>query len=208
MKKLLILTLLILAFHLTSCMSILQSIYGIKDPKIISDTEIIKSSKKFKVDQNTSYKLDTSYYSFIINLDTNLFKVQRKNHIQPLQALYFNSQGELVKFYINCYAGGFPNLDWNRDGNLETFLPKDQAPVDTILNLQKLVNFLRPVKTSTNQDFENQDYNVFVFWSKCTKRHSKRLIRSIKENISLAKSTKVKIYYVNYDNVFYRLENM
>jgi hypothetical protein len=189
-------------------MPIVKSIYGIKDPKLISDKQIVKTSKKFKVEQSANYSLDTSYFSFIMDLDTNKFKVERKNHIQPLQALYFDSEGQLVKFYINCYAGGFPNLNWNYDGNLETFLPKDQAPLDTIINFQKLAPFLKPVnRLSKVNELSNYDYYVVVFWTKCMKRHSKRLIKSIQENVSKAKSHKVKLIYVNNEHVFYKLEN-
>ncbi|MES2566262.1 MAG: hypothetical protein V4565_05315 [Bacteroidota bacterium] len=189
-------------------MTIVQSIFGIKDAKKLSDSQIVKTSKSFKVDQSENYRLDTTYLSYILNIDTTLLKAQRKNHVQPLQALYFDSTGQLVKFYINCYAGGFPNIKWNRNGNLETFLPKDQAPIDTILNLKKQLSYLRPVGLSTSiAASKNQDYYVFVYWNKCTKRHSKRLINSIKQNVALAITDKVKIMYVNYDNIFNKLEN-
>ena len=193
---------------LTGCMAIVQSYVGIKDAHKLTDSQIVKTSKSFKVDQNSNYRLDTTYLSYILNLDKTEYKAQRKNHIQPLQALYFDSKGQLVKFYINCYAGGLPNLKWNRNGNLETFLPKDQAPLDTILNLTKQLSYLRPVCASTKDIVtENQDYYVFVYWAKCTKRHSKRLIRSIKKNVSKATTEKVKTIYVNYDNVHYKIEN-
>jgi hypothetical protein len=78
-------------------------------------------------------------------LDTLRFKEQIKNHYQPLQALYYNANGELSRFYVNCYAGGFPQLKWNRNGILNTFPPQHQAPVDSILSLKTLSNFLHPV---------------------------------------------------------------
>jgi hypothetical protein len=197
-----------LTVFLTGCMTIIQSYVGIKDANKLTDSQIVKTSKSFKVDQNANYRLDTTYLSYILDLDKTTYKAQRKNHTQPLQALYFDSKGQLVKFYINCYAGGLPNLKWNRNGNLETFLPKDQAPLDTILNLTKQLSYLRPVCTSTKDIVtENQDYYVFVYWTKCTKRHSKRLIKSIKKNVSKATTEKVKTIYVNYDNVHYKLEN-
>jgi hypothetical protein len=199
-----------LAFSLTGCMTIVQSIVGIRDTNRLSDSQIEKASGAFKVDQKANYRLDTTYWTYIVNLDKTRLKAERKNHMQPMQALYFDSQGKLVKFYINCYAGRFfPNIKWNRNGNLENFLPKDQAPVDTILDLKKQVGYLRPVCPSTPERVEeNQDYYVFIYWNKSTKRHSKRLIKSIKNNVSKAKNTKVKIIYVNYDNIFYELEHV
>ncbi len=188
-------------------MSITKSIIGLKDPKPLSDIEITKYSKTFKVDQFYNYRIDTSYLDFIQKLDTTKFNEQRKNHIQPLQALYFNSKGELHKFYINCYAGGFPNLKWNRDGMLNTFLPKDQAPIDTILSLKRQLSYLRPVCSLTKESVENSfDFYIVVYWNKCTKRHSKRLIKSIQYNVNKATSEKVIIIYANYDNVFAELD--
>lgn len=187
-------------------MPILQSIIGIHDAHELSDNQIVKTSKSYNIDQRANYRLDTSYLSYILHLDTTLFKAQRNNHLQPLQALYFDSSGHLVKFYINCYAGGFPNLKWNRNGNLDSFLPKDQAPLDTVLNLSKQLSYLRPVgDISQTNKIENQGYTVFVYWNKCTKRHSKRLIKSIQKNVSKSQEAKVKIIYVNYDNIFYKM---
>lgn len=208
MTKILLTLLFALTVFLTGCMTIAQSIIGIKDANKLTDRQIVKASKSLKVDQTANYRLDTTYLSDILSLDKTTYKAQRKNHIQPMQALYFDSKGQLVKFYINCYAGGVLKLKWNRNGNLETFLPKDQAPIDTLLNLTKQLSYLRPVCAST-KDFvsENQDYYVFVYWAKCTKRHSKRLIKSIKKNVSKATTEKVKTIYVNYDNVLNKLEN-
>lgn len=208
MKVLKLFILLSLALSLSSCMSIMQSIIGIKDPKRLTDKEVTKCSKAFDIPQNYNYRLDTSYLDFVLKLDTTQFKAQRKNHVQPLQALYFNSEGQLVKFYINCYAGGFPNLKWNRDGMLDTFLPKDQAPIDTVLNLKRQLSYLKPACESTTEFVEKDfDYCVVVYWNKCTKRHSKRLIKSIQYNVGKAATKKVKVLYANYDNVFYKLEN-
>jgi hypothetical protein len=207
MKTLIQTSILIFLLSLFSCLSITQSIIGVKDPKPLTDVQITKYSKSFKVDQFYNYRIDTSYLDFILKLDTTKFKAQRKNHIQPLQALFFKSSGELQKFYINCYAGGFPNLKWNREGILNTFLPKDQAPIDTILNLKRQLSYLRPVCSLTKESVENTfDYYIVVYWNKCTKRHSKRLIKSIQYNVSKASTEKVIIIYANYDNVFTLLE--
>ena len=104
-----------------------QTVFGIKDSNQLSNTEIVNSSKKFKVDQKNNYRLDTLYLDYLLNLDTSRLKEQIKNHYQPLQALYYNADGALVKLYLNCYVGGFPQLKWNRNGNLDTFLPKKSS---------------------------------------------------------------------------------
>jgi hypothetical protein len=47
---------------------------------------------------------------------------------------------------------------------------------------------------------------LFIYWNKCTKRHSKKLIKSIKKNVSLSKNESIKLMFVNYDNVFYKID--
>lgn len=196
-----------LIFSMSGCMSIAQSIIGIKDAQLLSNEEIVKSSKKFKLDQQNNYRLDTLYLSYLLHLDTSRLKEQIKNHYQPLQALYFNDNGDLMKFYINCYAGGFPQLKWNRDGMLDSFLPKDQAPTDTLINLMKLSAYLIPVSHETKAfSKDSSDYFIFIFWNKCTKRHSKRLIKSIRQNVSKAGNNKIRLSFVNYDAVFYSMQ--
>ena len=126
----------------------------------------------------------------------------QKNHVQPLQALYFDSKGQLVRFYVNCYAGGFPQLHWNRNGAFENFLPKNQAPVDSLLSLRELAGFIKPISGNSELLLEKYfDHYVIVFWDKCMKRHSKRLIKTIRNNLKLAKDQKTLVLYVNYDNV-------
>jgi hypothetical protein len=163
-RKLLVVIIIIILVLNSSCVKLAQTIVGVKSPKFLTDSQIEKTSKIFKVDQTANYKLDTTYLNFILKLDTIYFKQQIKNHIQPLQALYFNSNGKLQKFYVNCYAGGFPNLKWNRGGNLDVFPPKDQAPLDTVLSLSKLLEFIKPVCVSTPiLSIGNFNYYVFIY---------------------------------------------
>lgn len=178
-------------------------ILGIKNPKHLSDLEISKVSSKLKISDSDSYRLDKDYLNFILSLDTSKYKEERKNHYQPLQALYFDKNGHLKKFYINCYAGGLP-LQWNRNGNLDSFLPKDQAPIDTILNLKKQFSFLRKVNDSSHNLVinSNVDFYVVIYWNKFMYKHSKRLIELIKDNCSKSQNLNVQVVYVNNDNLF------
>jgi len=187
---------------LTSCMTMTKSIFGIQDAKPISDSTMADYAGHFKIPIQDNYTLDTTYAKFLFSLDTTQYKQQIKNHYQPLQALYFDKNGQLLKFYINCYAGGFPTLKWNRNGILNTFLPQDQAPVDSILNLDKQVIFLKSTDKSSLTDIYNYDYTVFIYWNQFMKRHSKHLIKEIRKNCKLADNKTVKIIYVNNDNFF------
>lgn len=156
-----------------------------------------KFEKKYNIPAESSYQLDTSYFSFVAGWDT-LFKQERKDHLQPLQALYYNEKGELISFHVNCYAGGFPNLKWNRNGVMESFPPGQQAPLDTLLSLQKQLEFLNPTSRS-QKEIKTTDYTVVVYWSAYMGRQSKRLIKQVQKNSNLLKGDHLQILYVNSD---------
>lgn len=207
------LQLICLLLLMSSCSPML-GLYGIRNPKEISQKKIIKYSKRLGISKDAIYELDTSYFSLLSSLkliannsllpDT-LKKIERKhvqNHYQPLQALYFNKSGKLESFQINCYAGGFPNLKWDRDSILTTFPPKIQAPLDTLLSESLIISFLKPIFISTEFKIGDYDYNVYVFYSKFTGRQNKRFINFIQENSKLSNEKNIRIIYINMDNAY------
>ena len=193
---------LILVIGLTSCSSVIQGLYGIKNPKGLDDQTIIRYSEKYHIPLSDNYKLDTAYLTFLSSLDSINFKEQIKNHYQPLQVLYYNKTGQLKSFQINCYAGGFPNLDWNRDSLFTTFPPREQAPIDSIISIDLQLKYIHPLSQTIDFSNENYEYIVIVYWNRLMGRQSKRLIHFVQENSKLAKDYKVKIIYVNTDNIF------
>ena len=199
-----ILTIILLncALGMTSCTTIFTGLYGMKKIKTIDEKTIVRYSKKYNIPIADSYEIDTSYFSFLFSLDTTQYKAQIKNHYQPLQALYFDKTGQLQSFQVNCYAGGFPNLNWDRNGIMTTFPPKQQAPLDGILSFEKQLTYLRPLSNIDNISADRYDYIVVVYWNRFMGRQSKRLIRFVQDNSKLAKEKKVKIIYANTDNIF------
>ena len=193
---------LILVLGLTSCSSIIQGLYGIKNPKELKDQTIISYSEKYNIPLADNYKLDSSYLTFLSSLDTIKYKEQIKNHYQPLQVLYYDKNGQLKSFQINCYAGGFPNLNWDRNSIMTIFPPREQAPTDSILPLDLQLKYIRPLSQTVNFSTKNYDYIVIVYWNRLMGRQSKRLIHFVQENYKLSKDYKVKIIYVNTDNIF------
>ena len=179
-----------------------MGLYGIKNPKVIDEKAILSYSKMYNIPLEDSYVIDTSYSSFISSLDTTWNKVHFKNHLQPLQALYYNQTGQLQSFQINCYAGGFPNLHWNRDNILTTFPPLQQAPVDNILSLDMQLKYLKSLTTTKKVSVANYDFIVIIYWNRFMSRQSERLIHFIQDNSKLANGKKVKILYANNDNIF------
>jgi hypothetical protein len=189
-----------LFIFLTGCMAIL----GVHSPKQKTGDQILKAAKKLNIPKSDVFALDTTYYNYIFSFDRKKYGQQIKNHYQPLQALYFDRGGSLVKFYINCYAGGTFKLNWDREGRLQSFLPKDQAPLDTLLDLTKQLRFLKPLSTSNPGDLKTgaYDFTVIIYWNIFMRRYSKHLIKEIRKNIALANGKTVKVIYLNTDNFF------
>jgi hypothetical protein len=174
----------------------LMRIYGVKNYKTIDEALILKQSKKYKIPESSMYYVDSAYFGYFKNLDSVHNQVA-KDRMQPLQACYYDASGQLVSFQINCYAGGFPNLKWNRGGIFSSFIPKQQAPLDTLLNLQEHTEFLRPINEKTQISDGHFDYVIMVHWTVLLGRQSKRLIRYVQRNAVLGENFKIDIRYVN-----------
>lgn len=191
-----------LIFGLSSCNSMFTCLYGIKKNRTIDEQTIARYSKKYNIPTADSYELDGVYFSNLISLDTVKYKSQIKNHCQPLQALYYDSLGYLKSFQLNCYAGGFPNFKWTRNGIMTTFPPKPQAPVDSLVSLETQLKYLKPLSQTAKLSISRYDYIVIVYWSRFMGRQSRRLVRSVQENAKLGKDKNLKILYANTDNFF------
>ena len=177
-------------------------LYGMKSIKEVGETTILKYGKKYNIPNQDSYRIDTAYFSFLFSIDTTRYKSQIKNHYQPLQALYYDNKGNLQSFQVNCYAGGFPNLQWDRDSIFSVFVPKQQAPLDSIVPLETQMKYLFPLSQTEKISVEEYDYIIVVYWNRFMGRQSKRLIKFVQENAKLSKDKKIKIIYANNDNLF------
>lgn len=179
-----------------------MKMYGMNNPKQISNEEIVQLSEKYNIPPSDNYKLDTSYVNFLNAFDSIKYKNNIKDHLQPLQALYYNKDGQLESFQINCYAGGFPNLEWDRNEIMSTFPPQQQAPIDSILPLNLHLKYIQQLPDSKAIPTDGYNYFVIVHWNRFMGRQSKRLIQTVQENVKLSENQKVKIIYVNTDEVF------
>jgi hypothetical protein len=179
-----------------------MGIYGIKTPKEIEEKKIERISKRFDLPSADVFELDTAFYSFLTSHDTAAYKLQIKNHIQPLQALYFSQTGQLLSYQINCYAGGFPNITWERDSIFSVFPPRQQAPIHTLVSVSTQIEYLKPLTHSEKINLDNYDYLVFVYWSEFMGRQSRRFLESVKNNRLLSENEKIRVIYVNNDNFF------
>jgi hypothetical protein len=187
---------------LSSCQAVFTGIYGIREPAPLTVGQLPKLAAEYGIPSGCcSALLDTSYRQVLRRMHRQDSSVA-KNHWQFLQAVYYDAAGRQQSFHINCYAGGFPNLQWERAGIMAQFPPAQQAPRDTALTLAEHLSHLRPNSIST--PILSADYTVVVHWSRFMTRQSRRLIQAVRHNIALAPAgTRVALVFANTDDFYY-----
>jgi len=164
--------------------------YGLKTPKKLDNLAMQKAANGFKIDSFICFE-DSLYHNFWANItDTQVYK----NHYQPLQIFYYKNDS-LISYHINCFAGGFPNLNWNKDNKLAIFPPATQAPIDTFLNLTTHLSFANIENKNTTQ------YTIFIYWNRFMGRQTKVFLKSFRKNLSLNREL-MRLYFINNDNWF------
>lgn len=197
--------LLLICVLFVSCKAVLIRLTGFTEPALLADSQIQHYAKKYGIPGDRSYKVDTAYWDYFMSFDSTSHDAGIKNHLQPLQISYYNREGQLLSYHVNCYAGGYPNLKWNRNGVLGDFVPRTTAPLDTLLSLEKYVSFISPVGKASKAFTTQADYYVLVQWSAFFTRQSKRLVKFVKSNLQNApKSANVEVLWLNNDNVYAR----
>lgn len=189
---------LIVSLVSSSCTSLFLGLYGMKTPKQLDNKQLQKEATRQGIPIESVFRIDTNYWAYLEKYDST-FNVQVKNHSQPLQALYFDQNGQLFRFYVNCYAGGFPNLKWNRIGGFNQFPPLPQAPIDSLFQLNDVTAFILPL--SNGEAKTSGDTTIVVFWNRMMGRQSKRFIKFVKENAQLS-LLPVQMLFVNTDDLF------
>jgi hypothetical protein len=185
-------------FTLSGCSQLMLKAYGIKQTGTYQNQEIEKLCKKYNVPTSACYTLDTAYLSFLLKQNSLYTKDQRNNHLQALQVLYFNENGQLTSYHVNCYAGVFPNLNWNSTGAFNTFTPTTTCPLDSIVSLDTQLKYIQPLISKSI--LTKNKIHVFVYWNHFMGRQSKRLIELVKQNSQLTNANNIEIHYVNNDN--------
>ncbi|MDO7875185.1 hypothetical protein Q5H93_10620 [Hymenobacter sp. ASUV-10] len=192
---------LLLAVGLGGCQTVFQGLYGIRGLRPVSATELSKLAESYGIAPDQACVLDTSYRQFLAHWLGRDVETA-KNHYQPLQASYYDQTGQLKIFYINCYAGGFPNLSWNGTGGLQQFPPAPQALADTVLPLPTYLRYLRQTDGQPLPALPAADYTVVVQWSRFMGRQSRRFIKAVQQNAALAQpGQSVRLLFVNNDNL-------
>ena len=207
MKARLIVTSLLLGLLFSSCSALMYKIMGVKQPNDYDLKEITAYASKFGIPDGDSYLLDTTYLSNILQLHKN-DTLLRNNLMQPLQIRFYQRSDTLLSLQPNCTAGGFPNLKWNKRGQLNTIPPNFTVDVDTCLLFCKDVKYLIPISNDCHSIdyYNNADYNIILFWSVFMNRQSKILIKEIQNYQKRFPDKKMNVLYVNTDKIFSILE--
>ena len=206
MKVRLIVTCLFLGLLFSSCSALMYKIMGVKQPYDY-DLEVITAySSKFGIPDSDSYLLDTTYMHDILQSCKN-DTVLCNNLMQPLQIRFYQKTDTLLSLHLNCTAGGFPNLKWNKRGQLDSITPRYSVSIDTCLLFSKDLKYLIPIGNNHNpdKDYTTADYNIILFWSVFMNRQSKILIREIQNYQKRFPDKKISILYLNTDNVYSKM---
>lgn len=207
----------LLPLLLAGCNALFVKLYGFQtkyDP-VTPDTQA-KTLARFGLEGEPWLELDAaftecvldSFYARAEGLDTvaqERLAKSTNNHLQMMQSLYFDRAGRLVSYHANCYAGGFPNLNWDVDDAFRTFPPASVAPPDSLVAMSVLLAHIRDAQGDTlaPDPGKENDYTVVTLWPGFGGRQSKRLIRTVQDNLRLAPdSLRVEALFVN-DDWFY-----
>lgn len=186
----------------SSCSFMMKKMMGIKNPRIMDEKLHTRYLKKMHAPVDQAYLLDTNYLYFLEIKDTLNFREQKKNHYQPIQAIYYGHGQFQEAWFINCYAPGFPKLNWNFENKFATFPPKTAAPLDSLVSFNRLIAHAASFKNNKKHKVgENEPYTVVFIWNRIFKKESKRLHRIVLENLKMCPEP-YRIIYINNDNIY------
>lgn len=193
----------LLVLSVSGCVTVMDAIYGVHVPTTLRPETIASTAEDLDIPQKDCYQLDTAFSNYLLHSHLKISYKRISNHYRPLQALYFNPSGNLVAYFVDRYASAFPSLDWNKNNAMKGFPPRGNAPLDTVLSFRRQLSFLRLVAQDSMEPFRSfSSYVVFVYWNKFLLKESRRLIKAVRKNCASSKGAKVKIIYLNVDNLY------
>ena len=187
---------------LMSCQPLFKALVGMKNPKYLTDEQIVSIGLKYGIPESKMFKLDTAIYWKAWKGIAD--SVKQKDWYQPLQVKAFNSDGTSHFHLINCNIGGFPNIDWNRFATFDTY-PLDIGKLntaDTALTLKHELSMLIPVQGSKSTTSANGDEIVVVYWNRMMHKQSKSLIMTVQHYEAANDSLNIAVHFVNTDNLY------
>ncbi|HET8573337.1 MAG TPA: hypothetical protein VFL76_05650 [Edaphocola sp.] len=198
-------------FLFSSCNSIVGAMYGERDVSKLDKKMVVGIiSRDDVLKQQENYYLDSNFVDFCYSHFPENHKILH-DFLQPMQALYFDSSGRLISWHLNCYAGGFPNLKWNRGDVFATFPPKSQRPVTDSVSLAVILPYLKKfdsLNLNYSKPGQSSPLTIVVFWNYQMFKQSKRLIDLVEQNLKLnADKRQPRMIFVNTDLMYVNWEN-
>jgi hypothetical protein len=185
----------------TSCSFIASEVMGVRHIKPVKPATHKRLLKKLGGDPMQSFIVDTNYV-VRLNLNDTTKRFQIKNHYQAIQALYFGKNQYPESWFINCYAPGFPNLQWNKNNNFAVFPPTTAAPLDSLVNFNEILETAVPfVPNNPKPTITSESpYTIVFFWNRFMFKQCKRLYKEVRKNATMT-NEKVRIIYINNDEI-------
>ena len=187
-----------LLISFSSCMRLL---YGIKSPHAMQSEEISAKAIKWHIDTAHLYELNQQFLYQLYDWQERGQKTLAKHRHQPLQLIYFNPNGKMVSQHMNCYAQGFPNLRWQRDGRMNTFPPISATAPDSAFDLSMQLQLIRPLHT-VPIPMKASNYTIAIYWNSFMGRQSRRLVRMATKNLKKAGNKPYQLLFINTDNYY------
>lgn len=205
-SRLLLILFVPLSLLTTSCSFIASEVMGVRHIKPVKPATHKRLLKKLGGNPMQSFVVDTNYIvSLNINDTTKRFQI--KNHYQVIQALYFGKNHYPESWFINCYAPGFPNLQWNKNNNFAVFPPTTAAPLDSLISFNDLLKTASPfVPNNPKPTLSSESpYTIVLIWNRFMFKQCKRLYKEIRKNTALTNEN-VRIIYINNDQIMVQSE--
>jgi hypothetical protein len=174
-----------------------SALYGIKPQKKVDQSKINTFYSQLTLKNFQSAVVDSTFITSVKNVLKN-DSAQINYHLQPLQAFYFDSKDSLISYHVNCNAGGFPNLQWNRGNVFDVFPPITQTKPTQLFGLNSIKSAAKLDKPIVET---KPEYTVVVFWDLMLERQSKRLIDEIEKNLMLT-NKKTDLILINNDGLY------
>lgn len=178
------------------------AMYGVKE---INNKNFDEEYNLFKKSYNNNSQIiygmiGKKFFKEIKN-DTLFTKEEMQKLQQPIQCFYINDKQNIVSYFVNCDAGGFPNLKWDRNNAFQYFPPKNQKFVfesqSEVINL-----ILSNIELENSNSIIKDNNSIIVLYSLTLKRQSQNLINEILTNLNKNNIKSYSLYLINIDQQF------
>jgi len=181
-------------FFIVCFCSSCSAILGIHQPQKLSDAEMMRFKKKIGIQDSATFFIDKDY----LEVTKYCSALEKKHHLQPLQIKFYNKEGKLMSFFINC---NMPmkgtKLNWNNNEVLDSFYHKTATQIDSCVSLNSLTEKIKSTNNSRISWNDNNQLVAIIFWNKFMLKQSRNMIQQYKTAIRKNEKLAITTIYVN-----------